>query len=116
MMPSHVAFPLIGLVSFVVGTPLAARRVPPNRWYGIRVPATLSNPAIWYEANAVGGDGLQRVGLVLFTVSIGLLFVRRLPDLGYVVICLAVFVIGSMRAIVRSLRVARSLSPTTRQP
>ena len=110
MVVSHVAFPLIGLASLVLGWPLARRRVPPNRWYGLRVAATLANPAIWYEANAVCGDDLVRLGAVLFTVALGLLFVRGLPELGYAVICLAVFVVGSLRATVRGIRVARRLS------
>ena len=107
---SYVAFPLIGLASLVLGWPLARRRVPPNRWYGLRVPATLANPAIWYEANAVCGDDLVRLGAVLLAVALGLLLVRGLPELGYVVICLAVFVVGSLRATVRGIRVAKRLS------
>jgi hypothetical protein len=110
MLASYVAFPLIGFASLVLGLPLARRRVPPNRWYGLRLPATLANPTIWYEANAVCGDDLIRLGAVLFTVSLGLQFVRGLPELGHVVICLAVFVVGSLRATVRGIRVARHLS------
>jgi hypothetical protein len=107
---SYVAFPLIGLASLVLGWPLARRRVPPNRWYGLRVPATLANPATWYEANTVCGDDLVRLGAVLLAVALGLLLVRGLPELGYVVICLAAFVVGSLRATVRGIRVARRLS------
>ena len=110
MLASHVAFPLIGLASLLLGWPLARRRVPPNRWYGLRVPATMANPAIWYEANAVCGEDLVRLGAVLFTVAVGLLFVRGLPELGYVAICLAVFVVGSVRTTVRGIRVASRLS------
>lgn len=110
MATSHLAFPLIGLASLFLGWPLARRGVPPNRWYGVRVPATLSTPAIWYEANAVCGGELVRLGWVLLIVAVALPFVRGLSELGYVVICLAVFVIGSVRATVRSLRLAKKLS------
>jgi hypothetical protein len=116
MVASYVAFPLIGLASVVLGWPLARRRVPPNRWYGLRVPATLANPVIWYQANAVCGDGLVRLGGALFTVALGLWFVRGLPELGYVVICLAIFVVGSLRATVRGIRVAKRLSSRTPNP
>lgn len=109
---AHVAFPLLGLVSLFVGWPLARRRVAPNRWYGVRVASTLSRPAIWYEANAVCGDELVRTGLVLLVVAVALRFVPRLPDLGYTLICLAVFLVGSSRATVRSLRVAKRLAAT----
>jgi uncharacterized glyoxalase superfamily protein PhnB len=110
MLTSHVAFPLIGLASLLVGWPLAQRRVPPNRWYGVRLKATLSRPAVWYEANAVCGDGLVRLGLVLFVVALALPFVRGLPELGYVAICTAVLVVGSTRATVRGIRVVKRLT------
>jgi hypothetical protein len=110
MLISHVAVPLIGLVSLLLGWPLARRRVPPNRWYGVRLRATVSNPAVWYEANAVCGDELVRLGLVLLVIALALPFVRGLPDLGYVSICMAVFVVGSTRATVRAIRVARRLT------
>ena len=109
-MTSHVAFPLIGLVTLLIGWPLARRRVPPNRWYGVRLRATLSSPGVWYEANAVCGDDLVRLGLVLLVVALALLFVRGLPELGYVSICLAVFVVGSARATARAIRVVRRLT------
>ncbi len=112
MVSSYLAFPLIGVASLILGWPLARRRVPPNRWYGVRVPATLSAPRIWYEANAVCGDELVRLGLVLLVIAVALPFVRGLPEVGYVVICLAVFVVGSVRATTRSLRLAERLSQT----
>jgi SdpI/YfhL protein family len=105
-----LAFPLLGLVSLVIGWPLAQRRIAPNRWYGVRVLSTLSSPAVWYEVNAVCGDELVRTGLVLLVVSLALRFVPRLPEIGYVAICLAVFLVGSIRATARSLRTAKRLA------
>jgi hypothetical protein len=109
MLDSHLAFPAIGLVSIVLGWPLARRRIAPNRWYGLRVPATFADPAIWYEANAVCGEDLVRLGAVLLVAGMGLAFLRGLPELGYVTICLAVFVVGSIRAILRGWRLANRL-------
>jgi len=108
--PPALAFPLLGLVSVAIGWPLARRRVPPNRWYGVRVPSTLSSPTVWYEANAVCGDEMVRTGLVLLVVGVALRFVPGLPEIGYVAICLAVFLVGSVRATVRSLRTAKRLT------
>ena len=105
-----LAFPLLGLGSALIGWPLARRRIAPNRWYGVRVASTLSSPAIWYEANAVCGDGLVRMGLVLLVVGIALRFVPGLPEIGYVAICLAVFLVGSIRATARSLGTAKRLA------
>lgn len=34
--------------------PLLLQLVPPNRWYGFRLPGTRLNPELWYSVNAVG--------------------------------------------------------------
>jgi hypothetical protein len=109
MISPYVAFPTIAAFSFLVGWPLATRRVPPNKWYGVRVAATLSDRAIWYEANAITGLDLIRLGVVLLVVSLALQFVPGLPELGYVVICLALLLVGSMRAVSRGARLAERL-------
>jgi hypothetical protein len=105
----YVAFPAIGALSIFVGWPLAKRRVPPNRWYGVRVPATMSDRDIWYQANAITGLDLFHAGLALLAVSLALQMVPALPELGYVAICLAVLLIGSIRAISRGSRLAERL-------
>lgn len=35
--------------------PLLLRLVPPNRWYGFRLPGAQLDPKLWYELNALGG-------------------------------------------------------------
>lgn len=42
----------------LVSIPLVLRRVPRNRAYGVRTPATLADDRVWYEANAFGGKAL----------------------------------------------------------
>ena len=42
----------------VLGIPLWARRVPPNRFYGVRTRTTLTDEARWYEINARTGRDL----------------------------------------------------------
>ncbi len=42
-MSPQTMFPLVGLLLIGLGWPMAARRVPPNRWYGLRVPATFAD-------------------------------------------------------------------------
>jgi hypothetical protein len=69
----------------------------------------LEDATIWYEANAVCGDELVRLGAVLLATALGLQFLRDLPEVGYVTICLAVAVVGSLRATLRAIRVARQL-------
>jgi hypothetical protein len=61
-------------VTALFSIPLILRKVPPNRFYGFRTPATLSSPEIWYPVNAFSGWAL----LVASTVSF--LLVCLLPD------------------------------------
>ena len=41
---------------FAASLPLALGWVPPNRWYGFRLPGLQHDPALWYAINAVGGS------------------------------------------------------------
>jgi hypothetical protein len=54
-MSPRVLFPVLGFLLVALGWPLATRRVRPNRWYGLRVPATFADTGVWYDANAIAG-------------------------------------------------------------
>ena len=47
---------------------------------------------------------------MLLVIALGLPFVRGLPELGYVAICMAVFLVGSIRATVRGIGVVKRRS------
>jgi uncharacterized membrane protein len=47
------------------------RRVPPNAWYGVRLPSTLADDRTWYEVNERTGRDLLIVGFVVIFVSLG---------------------------------------------
>ncbi|HVU04822.1 MAG TPA: SdpI family protein [Polyangiaceae bacterium] len=69
-----MAFPVLlfvplGLILSALGYPMMKRKVPPNRLYGLRVPATLRNERVWYDANAVAGRDLMVVGGIVATTS-----------------------------------------------
>ncbi|PON18682.1 hypothetical protein C2W62_06700 [Candidatus Entotheonella serta] len=71
---------LAGVGLIVAGYPLMTRRVPPNYWYGFRVPKTLRDPHVWYDANYVAGRDLLLAGLaVLLTALFTLLLAWLLP-------------------------------------
>ena len=55
----------LGPVLIVLMIPLMLRWVPPNRLYGFRIPATLRDKSVWYDANALTGRHLFLLGLVL---------------------------------------------------
>jgi hypothetical protein len=55
----------IGPVLILFSLPLMFRWIPPNRFYGFRIPATLRNRSVWYDANALNARHLFSLGLVL---------------------------------------------------
>jgi hypothetical protein len=42
-------------VLLVATLPLALGLVPPNRWFGFRLPGARFDPRLWYEVNTLGG-------------------------------------------------------------
>src|SRR5260370_18107000 len=58
----HCGFGLL-LVAFSL--PLALRRVPMNRAYGIRIPEAFTSVARWYDINAYGGRLFLGYGVLL---------------------------------------------------
>ena len=77
---NNLLWMLAGIGLIVAGYPLMTRRVPPNYWYGFRVPKTLREPYIWYEANHVAGRDLSLAGLaVLLTATLAALTAWLLP-------------------------------------
>lgn len=108
-MRDQVLFAVVGLVSVVVGLPLARRIVRPNRWYGLRVPATFADEHVWYEANAVAGRDFMLLGAVLLLVALGLPRVVAISRPAYAMTCTVVLVIGSTICTVRAWRLANRL-------
>ncbi|HTT69297.1 MAG TPA: SdpI family protein [Gemmatimonadales bacterium] len=106
MRPEDV-FVVIAILSIAVGLPLADRRVPPNRWYGVRVRATFADEHIWYEANAQAGRDLTLLGVVTLVLALALRVM--LPRGQYAAVCGVVFVVGSLISVARSLSLASRL-------
>jgi uncharacterized membrane protein len=75
----------VGLLFVVLALPLVQRRVGPNLLYGLRVPATLADEWVWYEANAASGRDLMVLGIAQVVVAMGLAVVFRLPPGAYAV-------------------------------
>jgi len=57
-MNAHTVLMISGPLLLLLALPLWGRRVPPNRFYGVRTRTTLSDPAAWYEVNARSGRDL----------------------------------------------------------
>lgn len=79
--------PIVVSIAFIVlGAPLAARAVGPNRWYGVRTSKTLSDLQVWYDVNSTGGKALIVAGIASL-ISLILLnhFWTGSPDLKNVI-------------------------------
>lgn len=62
-MSTTTAFTLCAVLA-IVALPLALRLIGPNRFYGFRTRATLSDRELWYSANAFGGWALLVAAIV----------------------------------------------------
>ena len=120
--PVHTLFPLVGLLLILLGWPMAARRVPPNAWYGLRVPATFADEKVWYDANAVAGRDMMILGAVIVTVALVLPRRVGLSNSTYAGACAGVLLVGTLSMTVRGWRAAnrmlreRQPSPSRQTP
>ncbi len=65
-------------VLLLAALPLALGWVPPNRWYGFRIPGTLHRPEAWYAINAEGG--LFFAAAMVICAGLNLLIFRMAPE------------------------------------
>jgi uncharacterized membrane protein len=108
MIRDQVLFILVGASAVALGLPLMLRTVPPNRWYGVRIRATLADPKVWYGTNAVAGRDLAVLGMVLLATAT-LLSGILTSEVAYALACTAVLVVGSVIMTVRAVRLAHRL-------
>ena len=71
----------IGPLLILFSIPLVFRWVPPNRFFGLRIPATLKNESVWYDANALSGRHLIFLGLFMVALEFVLPSSARIPIL-----------------------------------
>jgi uncharacterized membrane protein len=60
----------VGLLLALLAIPMLLRRVPPNPFYGLRVPSTYADEWVWYEANALAGRDMVALGVLLFVLAL----------------------------------------------
>jgi uncharacterized membrane protein len=83
---------IAGIALALAGVPLLRGWIPRNRWAGFRVPKTLSNDRIWYEANRIAGRDLMIAGAVIMTAAgLSALLSKEFPGLPLEKINKAVF-------------------------
>jgi uncharacterized membrane protein len=99
----------VGAVLIALGIPLARRRVRPNPLYGLRIPATLADEHVWYEANALAGRDLIVLGAVLAGTGLLLPIFVRSGTGDHMAVCAAILLGGSILGLIRGWRFANRL-------
>lgn len=77
MKPSLKMYVGLYVVLMLAVVPLVLRWVPPNRWYGVRVPGLMLEPEHWYDINALGG---KLFGGAMFVCLLINLMLRFAPE------------------------------------
>ena len=71
----------IGPILFLASIPMMMRWVPLNRVYGFRIPATLRDKSVWYDANALCGRHMFLLGLLMMALEFVLPRAALVPTL-----------------------------------
>ncbi len=109
MMTLLLMYVVFGLLLIGLAIPMMRDKVPPNAWYGFRVPSTRSNPTVWYKANRYAGRWLLVTGIVTVAAAIVFYFVPGLSVDHYAWLVLAAFGVPFVLMIAASFRYLRGL-------
>ena len=96
MLGTAISVIALGLILGALAVPLIRRRVKPNGLYGLRVPATLEDEHVWYEANARFGRDLLGFGVLLVVLAVSLPLVSGLSGDWFGRTLAAVTVVGAV--------------------
>lgn len=81
MLMSVLTFTFVGTLLIAVALPMLLRRLKPNAWYGLRVPATMEDEWVWYEANAGSGRDLIVLGAAQIALAVTLALVPGVTEI-----------------------------------
>ena len=70
-----ISYILVGLVFIIIAIPLVQNKIKPNNFYGFRTRKTLSDPKIWYPANAYAARWLIAMGVICVLSAVGFVLV-----------------------------------------
>ena len=104
-----VMYVIFGALLAGLAVPLLLDKVPPNGWYGFRVPSTLYNPDLWYKVNRYMARWMLLAGIITVVGAIGLFFVPGLSVDAYAWLSLLVFALPFGLGIWFSFRYLRRL-------
>jgi len=94
----------VGGIMFITCLPLIKRRVPMNRFYGIRVREAFTSKERWLDINAYGGRQFAMWSLpIVITGIIGLLLPVHLVFI-YIPIAIGVIVLSALIPLIQTMR------------
>lgn len=104
-----VMYVVFGLLLAGLALPLLLDKVPPNGWYGFRMPSTLYNPDLWYKVNRYMARWLLLSGIATVAGAVALFFAPDLSEDAYAWLCLLIFALPFAVGMTLSFRYLRRL-------
>ncbi len=74
---------ILAALIIVPGVLTIQRKIPPNRFVGVRVRQTLEDPDLWYKANAFFGVVGVTLGIVYIAFNIGAFLMQQVSTSTY---------------------------------
>ena len=79
VIPAGAVLVGLGLLIAAISLPLLFRKVRPNHWYGVRVPAAFVSEENWYLVNEFGAKRLLRFSLFVLVLGLVHLSLPGMP-------------------------------------
>jgi len=98
----------LGLVIWCICWPLIWRKVPMNRFYGVRIPESFVSDQRWYDINAYGGRLMMRWSLLIMLTGLAGFFLPLQLFSAYGYIAIAVVLISLLVPLVQIFRWAKA--------
>jgi uncharacterized membrane protein len=103
-------YTVAGVLLALLAIPMVRRRIPPNGLYGFRVPRTIENPDLWYDANEFAGRRLLLCGICTIAAALILSAIPGITLDAYALGCAAVSLGALAVTVVQSCRYLGSLA------
>jgi uncharacterized membrane protein len=98
-----------GALLVLIAIPLLFEKIPPNLFYGFRVPQTLANPRVWYATNKFAAKRLIWAGAGFILAAIVFYFIPGITVDEYAIGCLVVFGGIFLAGFIQSMRYLRMI-------
>lgn len=90
---------VFGAITFLLGLPLACRKVPMNSFYGFRVEEAMESEQSWFDINAYGGRQMVVWSWLIVAVGFSGLFIPVKCFAYYIFGCMPVIAFAAWRAV-----------------